>query len=64
MRLFSQVDSLKRSLLQILLATQCDLTISFFAALDRIFNSAYHDSNPSERVKYGVLNIGEHDIMT
>ncbi|RMX50270.1 hypothetical protein pdam_00018200, partial [Pocillopora damicornis] len=24
---------------------------------DRIFNSAYHDSNPSERVKYGVLNI-------
>ncbi|XP_022793694.1 uncharacterized protein LOC111332596 [Stylophora pistillata] len=24
---------------------------------DRIFNSAYHYSNPSERVKYGVLNI-------
>ncbi len=26
---------------------------------DKIFNSIYHDSPPEERVKYGVLNIGE-----
>lgn len=33
--------------------------ISFLNAFqDRIFNNAYHSSPPSERVKYGVLNIG------
>lgn len=27
---------------------------------DRIFNNSYKHSSPSERVKYGVLNIGKH----